>query len=290
MAYNQYRDNSTRPISMSHRSNNNAMLEKAEEFANNCLQKSKHVLPHIARLCLVSTFIEDGTRMVYQWGEQRDYISSTWKCGWFLGNIFVMINLFGQIGASIMVLTRKKVEFGGYILFGIIFLQTIAYSILWDLKFLARSLSMCGGVLLILAESKKDTTNVFKSMPMMDDPTKSSKSYMQLSGRVLLVLMFVSLLKFTSGPMEIIRNLIGCCLILLITIGFKTRLFSVVMVLWLMILNLIYNDFWRHRSASIMYDFKKYDFFQAMTVIGGLLVLVIIGPGGLSLDERKKMY
>lgn len=90
--------------------------------------------------------------------------------------------------------------------------------------------------------------------------------------------------------MEILRNLIGCGLIVLITIGYKTRLFSVVMVLWLLILNMIYNDFWKHRSASIMYDFKKYDFFQAMTVIGGLLVLVIIGPGGLSIDERKKMY
>lgn len=276
---------------MSHgRSRNNAFLEQAEEFANTCLQRSKHVLPHIARLCLVSTFIEDGIRMIYQWSEQRDYISSTWKCGWFLGSLFVIINLLGQIGASVMVLSRKKVDIGAYVLFTIIILQTIAYSILWDLKFLARSLSMCGGVLLILAESKKDTTNVFKAMPMMDDPTKSSKSYMQLSGRILLVLMFVSLLRFSSGIMEILRNLIGCALILLITIGYKTRLFSVIMVFWLLILNMIYNDFWVHRTSSIMYDFKKYDFFQAMTVVGGLLVLVIIGPGGLSLDERKKMY
>jgi len=275
---------------MSSRSSNSPYIEKAEELANTCLQKTKHILPHVARLCLVSTFIEDGIRMVYQWGEQRDYIASTWKCGSFLGSIFVLINLFGQIGASVMVLARKRVEHAGYLLFGIILLQTIAYSILWDLKFLARSLSLVGAVLLILAENKKDSSNVFNSMPMMEDPSKSTKSYMQLSGRVLLVLMFVSLLKFSSGWTEILRNVIGCALILLITVGFKTRLFSVVMVFWLMILNMLFNDFWRHRSSSIMYDFKKYDFFQTMTVVGGLLVLVIIGPGGLSMDERKKMY
>ena len=265
-------------------------MEKAEELANTCLQKTKHILPHIARFFLVSTFIEDGTRMVHQWGEQRDYISSTWKCGWFLGCVFVIINLFGQIGASIMVLARKKVDLACYLLFGIILLQTIAYSILWDLKFLARSLSLVGAVLLILAENKKDIKNVFNSMPMMNDPNSQTKSYMQLSGRVLLVLMFLSLLRFNSGFTEILRNIIGCALILLITIGFKTRLFSVIMVFWLLILNALFNDFWRHRSTSIMYDFKKYDFFQTMTVIGGLLILVVIGPGGLSLDEKKKMY
>jgi len=290
MAYNQFRDNSTRPINMTSQGGSSPLIEKAEELANTCLQKTKHVLPHAARLFLVSTFIEDGIRMIYQWGEQRDYISGTWKCGWFLGNMFVMLNLFGQIGASVMVLARKKVDLASYLLFGIICLQTVAYSILWDLKFLARSMSLVGAVLLILAENKKDTRNVFNAMPMMDDPNKTKRSYMVLSGRVLLVLMFLSLLRFSSGITEILRNAVGCFLIAMITIGFKTKLFSVVMVFWLMILNVLFNDFWRHRSSSIMYDFKKYDFFQTMTVVGGLLVLVIIGPGGLSLDERKKMY
>jgi len=264
-------------------------LAKAEEFADNCLRHSKHVLPHLGRICLTLTFFEDGVRMWSQWTEQKDYINSTWSCGTFLASLFVLLNLLGQIGCSVLVVSRKFVNQACYFLFFIIFLQTVAYSILWDIKFLARSLSLVGAVLLLLAENKKEA-NIFNSMPSLQDPSAKSKSAMQLGGRVLLVLMFLSLLKFKWSVMEIIRNVIGITLIGLVTIGFKTKLMSVVMIGWLLIMNITLNDFWRHRSASIMYDFKKYDFFQSMTVIGGLIILIVTGPGGLSYDKMKKMY
>jgi len=286
-----YRQNSTAPMAGNfNQAAQHPMLEKAEQLAEQCLSKTKHVLPHMGRLCLCATFIEDGIRMITQWGEQRDYIDSTWGCGWFLAVCFVLINLFGQIGSSVLILSRKHVQPACYALFGIICLQTIAYSILWDIKFLARFLSLIGAVLLLLAENQKSGGNIFAQNIMFDDANQKNKNYMLLSGRLLLVLMFLSLMHLKFSPLEIIRNIIGIALISMITIGFKTKLMSVVMVLWLLGMNLVFNDFWRHRTASIMYDFKKYDFFQTMTVIGGLLILVLIGPGGLSYDERKKMY
>lgn len=87
------------------------------------LRHGKNVLPHIARLCLISTFLEDGIRMWFQWGEQRDYISATWNCGTICGVLFVFINLVGQLAGCVMVLSRKQVNIACGLLFFIIGFQ-----------------------------------------------------------------------------------------------------------------------------------------------------------------------
>uniref|UniRef100_H2YQ42 Surfeit locus protein 4 n=1 Tax=Ciona savignyi TaxID=51511 RepID=H2YQ42_CIOSA len=267
----------------------NPILSKAEDAADNILRHTKYILPHLGRLCLISTFIEDGIRMWMQWGEQRDYISSTWSCGQFLASIFVFINMVGQVGACVGVLMRKQVPVMCGLLFFIIGLQTIAYSILWDIKFLARNMALVGAVLLLLAESKSESRSLFAGVPQLERNTP--KSYLQLSGRVLLVLMFMTLLHFTLNPMDVVQNVIGSTLMLLVCIGHKTKLSAMVLVFWLLLVNFYQNQFWRYATTRAMHDFLKYDFFQTlsvMSVIGGLLLMIEKGPGELSYDAYKK--
>lgn len=99
------------------------LLNKAEDVVDTVLKYSKNYLPTIARLCLVSTFLEDGFRMWFQWKEQRDYIAYSWGCGWFGGTLFVILNLFGQLLPCGFVLVRKHVTIAVYVLFGIVALQ-----------------------------------------------------------------------------------------------------------------------------------------------------------------------
>ena len=159
------------------------------------------MLPHLARFCLVSTFFEDGVRMWVQWSEQREYMDISWGCGWFLASMFVVINLVGQLGAVAMVLTRYKVDIACGILFFIVILQTIAYSILWDLQFLFRNLALIGALLLVLAESRVEGKSLFAGVPSLGE--NKPKMYLQLAGRILLVFMFLTLLRFEMSAMQV---------------------------------------------------------------------------------------
>lgn len=263
-------------------------LNRAEDTVDTILKYSKNYLPHIARLCLISTFLEDGIRMWFQWKEQREYISYSWSCGAFIGTLFVIFNLFGQLVPCVLILIRKYVNIACYVLFFIIGLQTIAYKILWDFRFLLRNLSLAGGLLLLLVENKPDAKSLFAGVPTLGD--NKPKNYMQFAGRILLVIMFLTLIRADLSFLHIIIDVIGTALMILVAIGYKTKLSALTLVCFLTILNFIANPFWMVDSDKPLHDFLKYDFFQTMSVIGGLLFIVALGPGGVSLDEHKKRW
>lgn len=58
-------------------------------------------------------------------------------------------------------------------------------------------MALGGGLLLLLAESRSEGKSMFAGVPSMGE--SSPKQYMQLGGRVLLVLMFMTLLHFDAN-------------------------------------------------------------------------------------------
>lgn len=89
---------------------------------------------------------------------------------------------------------------------------------------------------------------------------------------------------------QILQNLVGTALIVLVAVGFKTKLAALTLVAWLLCINFTFNAFWSIPSYKPMHDFLKYDFFQTTSVIGGLMLVVALGPGGVSMDEKKKEW
>lgn len=149
-------------------------------------------------------------------------------------------------------------------------------------------MALAGGVLLLLAEIKSEGKSLFAGLPSMGESTH--RTYIQLSGRVLLVCMFMTLLRFDMSFLQLAQNVIGVALIVLIAVGYKTKLASFVLALWLASINLYFNAFWNLGENSYNRDFVKYDFFQTLSVVGGLLLVVALGPGGYSMDEHKKKW
>ncbi|XP_014259621.1 surfeit locus protein 4 homolog [Cimex lectularius] len=263
-------------------------ISKAEDFAEEVYKRTRVFIPTIARMCLISTFFEDGVRMWVQWSEQREYMDQSWGCGKFLANMFVFVNLFGQLGGCAMVLVQKKVSYACGVLFFIVVLQTLAYSILWDVHFLLRNLALIGALLLVLAESHKEARSFFAGVPTLND--NNPKNYLQLAGRCLLAFMFVTLIRFEFTFLQIFQDLLGCIMMVLVTVGYKTKLSALCLVLFLTTLNFYHNAWWQIPEYKPLRDFLKYDFFQTLSVIGGLLMIVLLGPGGVSMDEHKKRW
>lgn len=224
------------------------------------IRNGKFVLPTLARLCLIATFLEDGLRMWFQWNEQREYMDMSWGCGKFLATIFVLVNLLGQLGGCVAVIGRLRVSIACGVLFFIVILQTFAYSILWDMQFLFRNLALIGALLLVLAESKAEGRSLFAGVPSLGD--NKPKNLLQLAGRVLLAFMFVTLIRFEWSFFQIVQDVLGGILMVLVTIGYKTKLSALLLVLILTALNFYHNAWWAIPDYKPLRDFLKYDFFQ----------------------------
>lgn len=264
------------------------LISKAEEIADQVIRNGKHILPTLARLCLIATFLEDGLRMWFQWSEQKEFMNNSCHCGSFLATVFVFVNLIGQLGGCVMVIGRWKVSIACGILFFIVVLQTLAYNIFWDITFLFRNLALIGALLLVLAESRGEGRSLFAGVPSLGD--NKPKNLLQLAGRILLAFMFTTLIRFEISFLQILQDILGSSLMVLVTIGYKTKLSALLLVLLLSALNLYHNAWWTIPEYKALRDFLKYDFFQTLSVIGGLLMIVSLGPGGVSMDEHKKEW
>lgn len=163
-------------------------------------------------------------------------MNMSWNCGKFLATVFVMVNLMGQLGGVVMVIGRLRVQIACGLLFFIVVLQvnnkfmkvivqqvkqgtisfqTIAYSILWDIQFLLRNLALIGALLLVLAESRGEARSLFAGVPSMGE--NKPKNFMQLAGRILLAFMFITLIRFELSFFQIVQDIVGSTLMVLVT-------------------------------------------------------------------------
>lgn len=81
--------------------------------------------------------------------------------------------------------------------------------------------------------------------------------------------------------------IVACALSVGVLIGFQTKTAGLLIAFILIIVNTMYNGFWTATHAD-HWDYLQYYFFQNISIFGGLLILVSVGPGGFSFDEKKR--
>ncbi|KAJ1547518.1 hypothetical protein HK096_002566 [Nowakowskiella sp. JEL0078] len=265
---------------------------KLEKTIDAISQPIKPHLPVIARFLLVVTFLEDSLRIVSQWSDQTNYLSTQRGMKYGIAEIFLIINVILMTTCSILSIMRRYTEVAVSGLAIVVVSQSIGYGLIFDTAFFFRNLSVVGGLLMLLADfyaSSKKKSNLFAGLPNLAETDKNE--YIKLFARILLVALFMSFIlqgefTFTRLIVSIIA-FIGC---VMVVIGFKAKWSALLLVAFLSISNVLLNNWWSLPSTHHKRDFLKYDFFQTLSIVGGFLLLFNLGPGGLSMDEKKKLF
>jgi len=187
------------------------------------------------------------------------------------------------------VISRRYTEFAVPGLFAVVVIQGFGYGLIFDLNFFLRNLSVVGGLIMVFSDAITSKSRNFAGLPSLTENDR--RKYFQLVGRVLLIFLFLGFViqgQWTfSRVLVSILGLIACGMI---AVGFKAKWSAAFLVLILSVFNVVINNWWGVHTHHPQRDFLKYDFFQTLSIVGGLLLLVNMGPGGLSVDEKKKVF
>jgi len=235
------------------------------------------------------TFFEDALRIVTQFNDQVFYLKEIREFPNGVTHAFLISNVVVMTICSILVVARKYSEFAVAGLAATVIAQYIGYGyrLLFGINYFLRTLSVFGGLLMILVDSWVRKPQVMAGLPSIED--KDRKMYFQLAGRVLLIFLFIGFVfNGTWDVLRIIVALFGFVACVMVVVGFKAKFSATMLVALLSIFNVLVNDFWKLREDHWNKDGARYDFFQVLSIVGGLLLLVNNGAGKYSMDEKMK--
>lgn len=265
--------------------------KKIESIVDDYFGPLKPYVPGIGRLFIVATFYEDAIRIFSQWSEQVYYLHVYRKYWKWLTVTFLFLNIILMLVGSTCLVLRKQLTFATLTLCSVVLFQGVFYGLIFDSQFLLRNLSVVGGLILAYSDSlvRDKRRLAMPGLPMLNN--QDNKKYFLLAGRLLLIFLFLgfafsSSLSFTRFFI-ILFGFVACGFIV---VGFKTKASAAVMTVMLFTHNIFVNQFWQYLSHNANRDFLKYEFFQTLSIVGGLLIIVNAGAGELSFDEKKKIY
>jgi len=262
---------------------------KIEDFLDTLSDPVKPYLPAIGRFLIVVTFLEDALRIITQWSDQLLYLHDYRHIPYGLTHLFLIINVLAMCSCSTLVIARKYSDYAVAGLIGVVVTQALGYGLIFDLNFFLRNLSVIGGLFMVFSDSMVSRKAVFAGLPSLSENDR--RKYFLLAGRVLLIFLFLGfIIQGEWSFMRVFVSIVGFVACVMVAIGFKAKWSAAFLVLVLSVFNVFANNWWAVHSAHPQRDFLKYDFFQTLSIVGGLILLVNMGPGGLSVDEKKKTF
>lgn len=280
-----------------------ARLDDAE--ARFSRKRRKELLTRAGPALLVMIFLEDGARILLRWNEQLHYLTAAMKMSHGAASACLAASSALQLTCSALVVRPRRIQPSRVtqaclVLVAHVAVQPVLYGQTADVDFLCRSLTLAGGLLLLLwSENHRRWRATANGIPL--DFQGPNAHRLQLAGRLLLTfIFFFQALWAENGGLHAVLarpTVLGAALVVtlfglsvFISIGFKTEWSALSLVVVFGTTNVWMYPFWSVPERLV--DFYKYYFFHTLSIMGGLLLLAVHGPGSISIDhvsERKAL-
>jgi ER-derived vesicles protein len=253
-------------------------------------------LPTLVRLLLVATFIEDGVRVLFELPHQVDFLRLQYGLPGFIAGTLLVGNVAVSFIGGALVVAQKKIArgafetHGSYLLLACVLYQQAMYgrhspigSGNWG--FLVRNLCLAGSLSLISCQVRLAAGQSALPLGLLDGHAPSKKqtvAYMQLASRVLLVLLAVEFIT-TLG---VFGTVLTVPVVLAVLFGFQLEISGSILLTLYFVHNILNSSFWSVRG-TYMREIMRYEFVQTLSIMGGLILMISLGPGALSVDEMR---
>ncbi|GAA6010492.1 hypothetical protein JCM10207_001331 [Rhodosporidiobolus poonsookiae] len=261
--------------------------DKLEEYA----RPIRPWLPGVGRFLIVVTFLEDALRILTQLSDQNYYLQKHRGFPWGISHLFLWTNVFMMVSCSVAIIAKRYPAYATFGLLGVVLAQGFGYGLIFDLTFFLRNLSVIGGLLMTLSDSlSAKKSSIVGNLHGLGVSDNDRKKYFQLFGRVLLVFLFLGFVfNGQTGVAHGIVSISGLVACLFVAVGYKAKQSALFLTVVLTTFNFTINAWWRVHKAHPQRDFLKYDFFQTLSIVGGLLLLVNLGAGDFAVESKKRM-
>lgn len=171
--------------------------------------------------------------------------------------------------------------------------QIIAYKLYNDPDKLMVFASLTGGLLILISEAQQSQRKPADLTPFGGILVTAGRHTSQLlfCGRILLIGLYFNLafdFQAEMGWLRITLALLGLVFCIFIAVGFKAKYSAAFLLMILLGITVVTKNWLDPHLKTSKRDFLRYEFFQMISVAGGFLLLVLVGPGELSVDQVKE--
>ena len=276
----------------------------------------KTMLAGVANALVAATYVEDAFRTLSDWKGQYEYIVGNTgfvPAGWLLVAITaIQVSSVAIVVPASCCPQMAKPIIGVCCALGLtVLLQPLLYNLLElsqnvTILLVCMAFAQLGALGLIICESHK--VDVASKAASSRSTTKYEEeplfSWIQLVSRFLITIDLVCVTMYRLYTVLLVSQEekgtqslgmhfklvtpLAFIVVIMVWLGYKTAYVALMAAFTTFVEAFIRFPFWADVAGkgSDYTDFMRFHFFQAMTPVGGFLLVAICGPGKLSLDKK----